>query len=496
MRSKRKLLLTAAFTALLGFGAFAGVSFTKDASKPVEVAEAANWASGNTVYIRIFKSWVDTGPSTVYVRYNSSAGWKNYSPTGFSILGGDNTYYYYYLNFANAPTSDIYVKRYDSKPDDSSDAAWNTCALSKTYTSNLIAIDHDDNWNYGYYCGSSICNYHFQSPTNGSVTVSVKDSGNNSKGNASLNNEDNYIYSDWKVTLTASANSGYGFSHWTESSNGSTYYAWSGSDIRTNPKTNMTNMSGNVYHGAVFKQYRTIYYISGEDYETTNRIYAWTNYATSSGNVDVTEFGSYDSCWAITAAGGTELFSDGVVHFNGSTNKIYKISLFSDNFLLRNSDGTDKTGDFVVADGSGYYWDGANANAGAAITLIVDAETARNNVHESGSIKDYSICGISKSTASSLVLKYNSLDSGARTLVDASTVYTYKGDGTSAQTHISFSAIFDQLSKIASGSNSLKITLFGSLNDSASTTIIVIAISSIALAAIGGYFLFRKKKEN
>lgn len=58
MRSKRKLLLTAAFTALLGVGAFAGVSLSKE-TKVVEAAEnwwyrgsgKSGWDSGSDSYV-------------------------------------------------------------------------------------------------------------------------------------------------------------------------------------------------------------------------------------------------------------------------------------------------------------------------------------------------------------------------------------------------------------------------------------------------------------
>lgn len=492
-------LLKSFFGLTLGVAFSLGVAASINANKNdvTNTAEAANWASSGKVYIRIFKKWVNTDSSVVYLRYNSSDGWKNYTPTPITLVGGDDgSFYYYSHSFKNAPTTDIYIKRYSSKPGDSSDAAWTTVAMSKTYTSNLFAIDYDDNWSYGYYNGTDICNYHFQTPSNGTVTVSVTNSSGTSKGTATQGNADNYIYKDWKVSLSASANTGYGFSHWTESTNGgSTYVAWSNSDLRDNPKTNMTNMTGDVYHGVFFKQYKTIYYVSGEDYTTTNRIYAWTNYATKSGSATVVEFGSYDECWSIISAGGTEIFSDGVVKFRGFTNKIYKISLFSDNFLLRNSEGNMQTADFAVSEGSGYYWDGENADAGAAIALIEAEETARNSVTASGTIKQYSICGIAKGTAQSLVNTYNSgISATARGYINESTAYTYKGDGTNEKGNISFTAIFNQLSKIATGGSKsplLSLSFMGNDNG----MIIVVVITSLGILSVGAYFFFKKSKK-
>ncbi|GEM_PF-4969355 len=48
----------------------------------------------------------------------------------------------------------------------------------------------------------------------------------------------------------------------------------------------------------------------------------------------------------------------------------------------------------------------------------------------------------------------------------------------------------------AEGKVSSAIALFGEASKTTGTVIIVIAISAVSLAAIGGYFLFRKKKEN
>ena len=504
---KFRNLFLISFLAVAGIfsaGAFALNKQVND-TPIVEKADAANWKASETVYLRIFKAWVDDKSSVPYLRYNSAIDWCNYALTSINVVGGDETYYYYKHTFANAPTSSIYVKRYDYIP--YGDDSYNTCTLSQDHgDKNLITIQWNDNWNWGEYCGVNLCAYNFQTPTNGSVSIIVKNSDGTSRGSGTTG-VDNYIYANWKVTLTPTPSSGYAFSHWTESTNGGTsYVCWSGNDKRANPKTDMTNLSGEVFHGVSFRQYKSIYYVTEKDGATTNRIYAWSTFSTSSGSTTIEEYGSWNECWAITATTNVNtIFSNKVVHFNGNTHTIYKFDIFSDNFILRSQNGDARTeGDWSVSDGAAYYWEtsktGQDNDAGVAIALLIDEETARNAVPASSDIKQYSICGIDSTTISSLLSRYNGLSSNAKAYVDTSTVYTYIGDGTSDQDNISFATIFMQLSKMSGAKGSFAIKGFTpfSLVDGESgdntTTIIIIIASSISLLSITALSVLLVKK--
>jgi len=498
MKFKFKNTLLVSFLAIAGFFGVCSTLISKQVNEGPIAQKAEAVSNTATLYLRPGAWDKDNAKYAAYFYGGSGTQW--YNMTACPTKGGETIYK---VKQTGTHTYVIFC-RMDKSGQTGWTHKWNQSSdllLSSARSNFFTGINSCDN-NQGSWDSVSVCNYRFQTPSNGSVTVALKDNFGTSKGNATLGNADNYIYSDWKVTLTPSPGSGYGFSHWTESEDsGSSYVAWSGSDLRSNPIT-LNNMSGDVYHGVYFKQYKTVYYITGIETVTTDRVYAWTNYATASGATDVLEYGSFDECWAVTAAANaSEVFADGVVHFRGSQNKIYKFSLFSDNFLIRYGNTWQySTADYSVVVGSGYYSSGQDTDAGAAIALIEAEETARNSVGDAGSIKQYSICGIDKTTAGSLVTTYNTgISSTARGYVNDSTAYTYKGDGTSNQDNISFAAIFNQLAKIASG-NSNNLGLYTPFNlmggeDNFSTIIIVIA-SSVALLSVTALsiLVIRKRK--
>ena len=297
-------------------------------------------------------------------------------------------------------------------------------------------------------------------------------------------------YGSAMPSATAPTKSGYHFDGYWDAANGT------GTQYYTSSMASARNWDKNTTSGttlyAKWDQIRTIYYVSSAtDSDSPDCIYSWSSHGSN-------QFGNFPGTWVATAGENVT----GVVQFQGSYKRIYKISIWNDSFKFSWGGGTDagggETGDKTVTDGAAYWWDGgANTDAGAALALIFDVEAARNSVSAHGSIKDYSICGISQSTASSLVGRYNGLTSAQQAYINSSTTKTYIGTS-STEGQVSFVDIFEQLSKIASsGSKSpLASSLFlriGGGDANLSLTIIIIA--SVTTLSVGGYFFLRKKKE-
>ena len=239
-----------------------------------------------------------------------------------------------------------------------------------------------------------------------------------------------------------------------------------------------------------------IYYIGGSSPVFTN-IYVFKDSS------------AYGTSWAGDPLSSASYVSEvhGVLHFEGTDQPIYKINVpTKTGFKIILNNGSAQTYDITPTAGAGYYFwlnDGeskysysTNMNAGAALDLLLRAESIRNSVTASGKIKDYSICGISPTDAASLYNEYYDLVADAKHMVDTTTAYTYVST-TSSKDDISYADIMAQLHEIAvqgkvavKGANT-SIVMFG-VSDSNSTFIIIIAI--VSLTVLGGYFFIRRRK--
>ena len=206
-----------------------------------------------------------------------------------------------------------------------------------------------------------------------------------------------------------------------------------------------------------------------------------------------------------------------VLNYKGQ-GKLYKIPCPSSGSykVILNNNNNVKTVDMIITptklsytwysyeSGGTYFYDYNCNTDSAAADLISRVETLRNSVTTSGSIIEYSICGISADQCANLWNEYYSMSSNNKSNVDESYTYTYAGayDGKvkPAETNVYFSAIMLQLKAIAvaggktvSGSN--RVPLFGIGDESTTTTITVIIVTVIALGAVGGFFLIKRKKK-
>ena len=106
MRAKRKLLFITVFAALLGVGAFAGVSALKN-EEPVKIAEAQDISSGLEIRFNIpsdwgwnrnnihIHTWTDGGPTTSWPGHSMTKSYKNSSNEDVFVFTADSNHHIY-----------------------------------------------------------------------------------------------------------------------------------------------------------------------------------------------------------------------------------------------------------------------------------------------------------------------------------------------------------------------------------------------------------------
>ncbi len=247
-----------------------------------------------------------------------------------------------------------------------------------------------------------------------------------------------------------------------------------------------------------------IYYVSAvtnPEQDTPDYIYAWDE-------VGNKQYGGWPGKGIMVNPDHVGENVTGVVNFEGSFKKIYRISTTTGyptgvNKLIFNNNDTLQSEAFDMIDGAAYWWNGtgANVNAGSALDLIFDIEAKRNAVSAHGDIKNFSICGISEVDANTIVNTYNGLNADARHMVDTSTTYTYKPSGEEGETNVTFRDIVVVLGRLYD----LEVigsprTIIGANGGAAidSTTLIAV-ISIIALVSISSIVVLvviKKRKHN
>ena len=480
---------------MISFLAIAGIfgissTIINNNTQDTPVAEKAEAASDDpSGYVRIYFSGIDSwsvntyptfkvGPSgTGYASVLSASG----TPTLNAPFNSSNGKYVCDLPLSSAQTDNIYNYFQSGStwyhPNDGNDYWSENTKIYHTFTPayivqiNLTGINHNyDNWAQAWYDYTpSNLGYFIHYDYNGGTAATGTKTNQEATGN-------------W-TTQAAPSRSGYAFSGWKRSDT---------SDV-VGSNENLSKPSGPITLTAQWTQKvsKTIYYISAvEDSasDTPDYIYAWTG--------EYKPYGDWHGT-AITTAGSNNNLT--VVKFRGTYKKIYRITLDANSFIINNND-TLQTQTFTATNNSAYRWSSGegseDSNEGAALAVIYAVEAARNAVPASGSIKQWSICGISSSIAADLYSMYTSLNSTARGYVDSSLTYTYNG-ASSTQTDVSFSDIFNQLAKMQSGTKSGSlglVNMFGSENSF--STIIIIISSSVALLSVTALsiLVIRKRK--
>lgn len=237
-----------------------------------------------------------------------------------------------------------------------------------------------------------------------------------------------------------------------------------------------------------------IYYITDSSEATPNMIHTWggdMEYA----NKDVTITG-------ITGAAEVH----GVTRFRNTDYLIYKIPFSSESgdtsFKFHYNNWQTQSSEKTLVAGNAYQWeDGGIATnevaGGDALDFILALEAKRNAVTASGSIKAYSVCGISAEDSATLCTTYNELSATARGYVDTSYTYTYKRDDSSKNDNVSFYDIMEQLAKQAgvvalTGHSASRLVPMSSTGSNNAGVIIAI-VASFALITVVGCILIKRK---
>lgn len=236
----------------------------------------------------------------------------------------------------------------------------------------------------------------------------------------------------------------------------------------------------------------TVYFVDGHSWHSSETVYVhyWGGTASS------TYPGS-----AMTDSGLRLKAYVGETEYSGL--HIYQYTISGSAAYVQFNNNSVKTGDLRPVNGQVYFYGVSAETYGVVANFLVSLKGQLGSYTYNGRSFASSICHLSQSEASTFVSTYNNLDtnygSGVASSVEGSGIVTYDTPETS-NTHtgeVSLADIKDSLiKKYPAISPSGRIALINSATSGAGATIAIIATSASVIAAIGGYFLFRKKKEN
>lgn len=418
MRSKRKLLLTAAFTALLGVGVFAGVTTVKETSSPIEV-KAESWSQDPTIYFCPSDNWAKDNASFKMNYYDKDT-YKGVVTMTLEGTGSAKGLFNGRKVFKGVVSDGTYVSRIQILrfKNDLSEQ-WNysgTIYLTNDNASPVLMTNADlSNWNDWTTDTSGVW---FNALQDYSVYKTSDYSPSSSTGRVFFNNSG---------------------THWADNSTykGCAVYAWGGDASPKKWTTGSAVYSATVYHLTWFN-------------DDNGMAYGYADIP-----LNATGYKFVRTTIADEYTTGLGYFSD--------------TSFIIDSFAYVR---------FGKASGNAISSGGAKSDvAGANLMKKV--------------IEAYDTC------SSSVLNGYGAYDSlntnfysHATAAAKSATQKSLNGSTTTIQNHfLGMSA-----RKAVGGSGRISI-LNGALNNT-STTITIVAISAACLAAVGGYFLFRKKKEN
>ncbi len=252
-----------------------------------------------------------------------------------------------------------------------------------------------------------------------------------------------------------------------------------------------------IYAKYTCTQDRYIYYMTQSDADTPNYIYSFHN----NGVEDVDgEFGAFPGKQITSIPNVEEVH--GVLRFENINQKIYKIpyssSIGDTHFVLNVGNNSDQTGNMVLTSRACYWYvkdkttGGPNTDAASALEFLLDAEAIRNAATYNG--HQYSICGVSKSDASSLYATYTAFDESIRTkYIDASYTYTYADNTFESNTSWSYYYLMQVLYQISTTGDGI-LSIESVKEEQTFTTATIITLAAIAGVGIIGFAVYRRRK--
>lgn len=243
-----------------------------------------------------------------------------------------------------------------------------------------------------------------------------------------------------------------------------------------------------------------MYYISGEDGESENYIYT---------HGGVKQFGNWPGTHVTDIVGVVDVTKDHILHFQDNMHRVYRIPVVvgcdGDSLVIVNHPGSSaESASKSIMLGGAFTWnDDFDFVKGLALELLYSIETVRNSVAadpEKG-IKQYSICGITKTQAEGFVSSYNDAALGAtgRALVDSSTVLTYKRNGEAGSEMVSYHYVMEELAAIAKmnleGSTPRPTTILNeTIAENGAMIAVVAVIAIVSLSSLAVLLVIKKRK--
>ena len=480
------LLFTSCLAAMLGVGAFAGLSSFKS-SEPAQKAEAAaSTVTNGNKRINVFKytddnNWIFDDQAKIAIRYglSNSVGSFNFSADsnigtaskdsqGMRTLGYQiNSKDVYFAtkelgkDFTTTWTGAAVCRHDKDASTFTNDNCWNVQELN----------DNTNTWisraNTFYYNGNKIeaFGYYYK--------VALHTGINLEKVSYDLRYATNFLPDN------PSAISGHIFEGW-----------YTDPSFSSQTKFNRSDLTGDINLYA--------HYLPVTSKDVYVDAYGWGDvyvysFETING-VKVEHNGSFP--------GERVGLNDYNLRFNnGQLQKVPVKYAVSSNVKFIVSDGSNnplnKSADLSLTEGAYYWyhdsnWSGETGDRALAAAFVYDLNEERLKVSASGSIKEYSICGLDAKT---WVDRYNGLNATARGYINSASMFTYKDRNSSgADTTVTFAEVIGTLRERYNVTNGQRLEVAPNSESTAGVVAATALVSVASVAAVGGFIFIRKKK--
>ena len=237
----------------------------------------------------------------------------------------------------------------------------------------------------------------------------------------------------------------------------------------------------------------TVYFVDGYSWHSSGNVYVhyWGGTASSTypGSA-MTDTGLRIKCYV------------GETEYSGI--RIYKYTISGSVAYVQFNNNSSKTGDLRPVNNQVYFYGVSAETYGVVADFLVSTQNQMGSYTYGGKTFTESICHLSQSQAQTFVSTYDNLDtnygSGVKSSVEGSAIVTYDQPELN-NTHTGDVLLSEirtaLLNKYPSLSAAGRInTIFGVDEKSRNTFTIVAVVIAMSVAAVGGYFFLRRRKEN